>query len=155
MVDMTKVPEQCRRAPAETDVFSDDCEAIFDKVRVAPDWQMGDVLLFSKSVIHKSQPLLPTAKLPARFSLVGRFTTADAHCNLRQNNPGIKLKFTHCKHGLRHNDVVASPCYPQMYPEVLAEERSVRDNGALGIPSNGAWFLKEIYAVIMSGGAWY
>lgn len=155
LVDMSKVSAGCQRAPPETDVFSAECEAEFDKVRVAPNWRKGDVLLFSKDVVHKTQPLLPTAKLSARFSLVGRFTTNEARCNLKGGNPGIKLKFTHCNHGLAHGEPIASPCYPQLYPRVLQEEKAVRDLGKLGIPCNSVWFAKEIWGVITSGGEWY
>lgn len=155
LVDMSKVPAECQRAPADTDVFSAGCEKVFDQVRVAPDWQMGDLLLFSKTVVHKSQPMLPSSPMAQRFSLVGRFTTSNGRIRISESNPGIKLKYTYCRHNLTDNAVIASPCYPQMHPKIVDSERRARDTGALQVPSNTVWFFKEVLRIALSGGHWY
>jgi len=156
LVDMARVTPECQWPTTASGDYSPECEALFDTIRIAPNWRRGDALLFSKDAIHKTQPLLPTAKLASRVSFVGRLTTNDAKRNPGQDHVGVKLKFTHCDHGLaRGENISSTPCYPQLYPDVVAEEKAARDSGRLGLPSNLVWVWREMWSVIGNGGRLY
>eukprot|EP00045_Choanoeca_perplexa_P001346 m.19033 g.19033 ORF g.19033 m.19033 type:complete len:360 (+) comp10885_c0_seq1:160-1239(+) len=135
---------ECRTRTAD-DKFSDACMQVFDEVAEVPDWKIGDVLLFAKDTIHRSQPFLPNATQASRFAVVGRFAVGSSRINLASPNLGFKLKMDYCNHTLGQGSQLNGPCFPQFYPTTLPLEEATRAQNVLGFPSAERWFLNEAY----------
>eukprot|EP00054_Salpingoeca_dolichothecata_P006408 m.38292 g.38292 ORF g.38292 m.38292 type:complete len:378 (-) comp16453_c0_seq1:255-1388(-) len=152
LVNMTRVPKQCRQCANNTSYsYLPECYPIFDKERHVADWRLGDLLLFSRTVIHKSQPMKPNSTMQERFSLVGRFISGHARINVELQGQALKFKNNYCKHGLKQGDVFNSACFPLLYPKALPNETAIRDNHQLGVPSNAVWLSQEVYRIIING----
>lgn len=99
----------------------------------------GDLLIFDKFTIHKSQPLKDDNAM--RFAYGARFIDGDnAYLNHTFANQ-IMPKKNVCKHGLKNGDLLKSPCYPQVYPELLRDELDIIMANQLQYPSNDVHFL--------------
>jgi len=119
------------------------CQAYLDAVAVLPAWRVGDVLLFDKATLHRTQPFHPNATVPSRFALVGRFAPGAPLVDAEIPRASLRLKMAYCPHNLSHHSALAHPCFPRMHPFLLASERERRATGQLGMPSNDAWFMME------------
>ena len=114
-----------------------------------PYFNKGDILLFDKFTIHKSQSLKD--KNVIRYAYGARFFDGDnAFLNDTFQNE-IMPKKNVCKHKLKNGDLLKSACYPQLWPMLLPNEIDIVINNGLEYPSHDMHFLFCVYnSLIMS-----
>jgi hypothetical protein len=107
------------------------CLKNLDAIAAIPPMKLGDALLFSRSVAHKTIPFQPQSGVEVRYGVFGRFINANA-----RGNPPIKntIVLPHASCSPRNhttttttatatdNHIIDSPCHPIIYPEPKPEE---------------------------------
>lgn len=112
--------------------FSAECIAVFEREAEVHTWAKGDVLVFTKSTIHKSQPIRADAQTEDRFALISRFIPNGSRYDTALIEAGgFQQKKNSCNHGLSNGDELVSPCFPVVHPKLDADEQAFIAAGGL------------------------
>jgi hypothetical protein len=94
----------------------------------------GDLLVFSHTTIHKTQPLLKTADYPWRYAMIGRIFAADS-ARYKTPKAGPPQRKNSCVRAgeskINVGDHLQSACFPVIWPRPEAVEDSARDQGQI------------------------
>lgn len=125
--------------------FTPECVALFEQEAEVHTWAKGDVLVFTKSTIHKSQPIRADAQTEDRFALIARFMpNGSRYDTTLMEAGGFQQKKNSCNHGLAHGDELNSPCFPIVHPELDSGEQAFIADGRLQHYDNHRVVLEEL-----------
>jgi ectoine hydroxylase-related dioxygenase (phytanoyl-CoA dioxygenase family) len=88
----------------------------------SPDMEPGDALIFNAHIVHGSSANYSTGK--PRRAFASRWSDDKTIFEDRRKTSPL-----HWKHGLKTGDVLSGPLFPQVLPEVIPAELSVRERG--------------------------
>ena len=124
--------------------MSHNVEKIASKNAVLIDYfNKGDILLFNKFTVHKSQPIFK--KDMVRYAYCGRIIDGNEAIFSQTFDKRVMSKKHVCRHNLIKGDLLNSPCYPQLYPNKLENETEIIMENGLEFPTNDVHVLLSMY----------
>jgi hypothetical protein len=132
--------KQCQKGEAPG-LVSDECNAHLDTIGNSYSFKVGDILVFTRHTYHRTQQWRENVAASDRFALVGRFTSGLAQYRTPVVE-GFQKKNT-CPHGLRNETLLHSPCFPQVFPALIAAEVGSIERGAVWVDSTDLHLFKS------------